>query len=173
MAISLYDATVACFLQTLSGVEGFMERGLTHCTENGIDPNELVDMRLTHDMLPFRYQIIFIAHQSKGAIEGVKNGLFSPGSEEPPLDYKDLQGLITGAQTYLKALTREEVEALQDKDVMFQFRDIKMPFTGAGFLLSFSLPNFHFHATTAYDILRVKGVPLSKRDYLGPLPVKT
>jgi hypothetical protein len=57
--------------------------------------------------------------------------------------------------------------------VAFQFRDFKMPFVAEGFLLSFSLPNFHFHATTAYDILRSKGVPLGKRDYLGKLRLKS
>jgi hypothetical protein len=57
--------------------------------------------------------------------------------------------------------------------VTFQFRDFKLPFTAENFLLSFSLPNFHFHATTAYDILRMKGVPLGKPDYMGQLRLKT
>ena len=65
------------------------------------------------------------------------------------------------------------MNALSGKDVTFQIRDFKMPFTSEGFLMSFSLPNFHFHATTAYDILRTKGVPLGKRDYLGALRMKT
>lgn len=172
MSISLYDATAASFIQTLTAVTNVLERGLAHCTENGIDPNEIVETRLAPDMLPFRFQIISVAHHSKGAIEGVKAGLFSPGVELPPLDYAGLQALVTDAQTYLKALSREEVDALQDKDTLFQFRDYKMPFTGEGFLLSFSIPNLHFHATTAYAILRMKGVPLGKRDYLGPLRLK-
>jgi hypothetical protein len=65
------------------------------------------------------------------------------------------------------------VNALEGQDVVFQFRDTKMPFVAEGFLLSFLLPNFHFHATTAYDILRSKGVPLGKRDYLGRLRLKS
>ena len=65
-----------------------------------------------------------------------------------------------------------DVNALEGKDVSFQFRDTKIPFVAENFLLSFSLPNFHFHATTAYDILRSKGVPLGKRDYMGKLRLK-
>jgi hypothetical protein len=65
------------------------------------------------------------------------------------------------------------VNAFEGKDVIFQIGDRKLPFTAEGFLLSFSLPNFHFHATTAYDILRSKGVKIGKRDYLGQMRMKS
>jgi uncharacterized protein len=169
MAISLYDSSVACFLQTLGGVEGFLGRGLAHCKEKNIDPNEIVETRLFPDMLPFRYQVLAVAGHSIGAIRGVKQGLFSPATEMPPLDYAGLQKVITDAREALQQFAPADVEALEGKDVLFQIRDIKMPFKAEGFLLSFSLPNFHFHATTAYDILRMKGVPLGKRDYMGKL----
>ena len=172
MATSLYDLSVACFLQTLGGVAGFLDRGLAHCQDNNIDPEEIVVTRLFPDMAPFRFQVLSVAHHSLGAIDGVKAGLFSPGTELPPLSYTELQTTIADAQAALKALTPDEVNALEGKDVAFQFRDMKMPFTAEGFLLSFSLPNLHFHATTAYDILRTRGVPLGKRDYMGPLRLK-
>ncbi len=72
-----------------------------------------------------------------------------------------------------RKLSRESVDALQGKDVVFQFGDRKMPFTAENFLLSFSLPNFYFHATTAYDMLRMKGVPIGKRDFMGMPRMKT
>jgi len=72
MAISLYDVSVRCFLQTLGAVAGFLERGHAHLTANGVDPNEFVETRLYPDMLPFRFQIISVAHHSLGAIEGAK-----------------------------------------------------------------------------------------------------
>jgi hypothetical protein len=131
MAISLYDLSVASFLQTLGGVEGFLQRGLDHCRDNNMDPSEIVETRLYGDMLPFRFQIVSVAHHSLGAIDALEGG-----------------------------------------EVVFQIRDFKMPFTAEGFLMSFSLPNFHFHATTAYDILRSKGVPLGKRDYMGQMRMK-
>ena len=171
MAISLYDASVACFLQTLGGVDGFLSRGLAHCNERNIDPNEIVETRLFSDMLPFRYQILAIASHSIGAMRGVKQGLFSPATEMPPLDYAGLQKVITDATEALQQLAPADVNALEGKDVLFQVRDIKLPFKAEGFLLSFSLPNFHFHATTAYDILRMKGVQIGKRDYMGKMRV--
>ena len=171
MAISLYDASVACFLQTLGGVDGFLSRGLAHCNERNIDPNEIVETRLFSDMLPFRYQILAVASHSIGAMRGVKQGLFSPATEMPPLDYAGLQKVITDATEALQQLAPADVNALEGKDVLFQVRDIKLPFKAEGFLLSFSLPNFHFHATTAYDILRMTGVQIGKRDSMGKMRV--
>ena len=68
MAISLYDVTVASYLQALGGVSGFLDRGLAHCRDNNIDPEEIVETRLYGDMLPFRFQIVSVAHHSAGAI---------------------------------------------------------------------------------------------------------
>jgi uncharacterized protein len=172
MATSLYDLSVASYLQTVGGVAGFLERGLDHCRENDIDPNTIVESRLFADMLPFRFQIWSVRHHSIGAIEGVTKGVFTPPPELPPLDYAGLQKVVADTRAALEKLTRTEVNALEGKDVVFQFRDFKMPFTAEGFLLSFSMPNFYFHATTAYDILRSKGVPLGKRDFMGSLRLK-
>ncbi|MGP0059725.1 MAG: DUF1993 family protein [Beijerinckiaceae bacterium] len=173
MAISLYDLSVVCFLQTLGGVAGFLDKGLAHCRDNNIDLNDIVETRLYPDMLPFRFQVLAVVHHSVDAIEGVRNGLFLPPSKIPPLDYAGLQNVVAEARKALQALTPADVNALEGRDMVFQFRDTKMPFVAEGFLLSFSLPNFHFHATTAYDILRSKGVPLGKRDYLGRLRLKS
>jgi hypothetical protein len=173
MATSLYDLSVANYLQTLGGVIGFLEKGRTHFTASAVDPNEIVETRLAPDMLPFRFQLVSVAHHSLGAIEGVKSGLFQPPPQAPAYDYRGLQKLVADARDALRKLTPAEVNALEGRDVVFQLRDFKMPFTAEGFLLSFSLPNFYFHATTAYDILRTKGVPLGKRDYMGQMRLKS
>jgi hypothetical protein len=172
MAISLYDLSVPGYLQTLGAVSGFMDRGLTFCKENDIDPASIVETRLFADMLPFSFQIQSVAHHSRGAIEGVKAGVFNPPPASPPLDYAGLQQLVADARRALEAVTPDEVNALEGRDVIFQLGEMKMPFTAEGFILSFSQPNFHFHATTAYDILRMKGVPLGKRHYMGKLRMK-
>ena len=88
--------------------------------------------------------------------------------------YKDvgLQGLVTQTIEALSAWTPEAVNALAGKDVSFALGERKLPFTAEGFLMSFSLPNFYFHAATAYDILRSNGVPLGKRDFMGRLNLK-
>lgn len=170
MALALYDITTA-FQQTVGAMAGVLDRGLAHCVDNNIDPQTIVDARLHPEMLPFAFQIASVASHSIGAIEGIKAGVYSP-STDFQMDYAGLQKKIAGARDALAKLTPAEVNALEGKDVTFQMRDFKLPFVAEGFLLSFSLPNLHFHATTAYDILRNKGVPLGKRDYLGQMRMK-
>src|SRR5215475_14082423 len=172
MVFSLYDATVANYLQILGAIGGFLEKSLTHFKEKGIDPAEIVEARLVPDMLPLRFQIVSVAHHSRGAIEAVKNGVFIPSGGKPDLGYAALQALVTEARNELSVLTPEIVNALAGRDVTFKLGDRALPFTTEGFLMSFSLPNFFFHATTAYDILRHKGAPLGKRDFVGKLKFK-
>ncbi len=173
MAISLYDLSVANYLQTLGAVVDFLEKGRAHCAANNVDLDEIVETRLFPDMLPFRFQLQSVAHHSLGAIEGVKKGVFQPPPAAPTYDYPALQKLVADAREALQKMTPADVNALEGKEVAFQIRDFKMPFTAEGFLLSFSLPNFYFHATTAYDILRMKGVPIGKRDYMGQMRLKS
>jgi uncharacterized protein len=172
MAFSLYDATVANYLQIIGAVSGLLEKSLTHFRENGIDTAEIVETRLAPDMLPFRFQIISVAHHSRGAMEAAKNGVFAPPSDKPELDYAGLQALVAEAKSELSALTPEAVNAFVGRDVTFKVGDRALPFTAEGFLMSFSLPNFFFHTTTAYDILRHKGAPLGKRDFIGRMKLK-
>jgi uncharacterized protein len=173
VSISLYDMTVPSYLQTITAVGGFLDKGLAFCKSNNTNPEEMVETRLAADMHPLRFQIVSVAHHSLGAIEGVMKGVFLPPGKTEPLDYQGLQKLIADTGDGLRRLSPEQVNALEGKHVDFQMRDRKVPFTAENFLLSFSLPNFYFHATTAYDILRSKAVPLGKRDFLGRLRIKT
>ncbi len=172
MAFSLYDATVANYLQILGAVAGFLDKSLTHFRDKGVDPAEIVDTRLFPDMLPFRFQIVSVARHSQGAIEAARTGVFVPPSGRPDLDYAALQALVAGARNDLSALTPEAVDAFVGRDITFTIGGRTLAFTAEGFLMSFSLPNFFFHATTAYDILRHKGAPLGKRDFIGRLNLK-
>ncbi|WP_421998931.1 DUF1993 domain-containing protein [Reyranella sp.] len=173
MAISLFDLSVANYLQTLGAVEGFLAKGLAHFQEAKADPDAVLGERLHADMLPFKFQVWATAHHSLGAINGVKEGVFGPPAPIPAtIDYAGLQKTVTEAREALQKVKPEEVDAVQGKDMTFQLPTMKIPFTAENFLLSFSLPNFYFHATTAYDILRNKGVPLGKRDFMGRLRLK-
>ena len=173
MSFSLYDATVANYLQILGAASSFLDKSLVHFKERGIDPAEIVETRLFPDMLPFRFQVVSLAHHSRGAMEAARNGAFVPPSGKKDLDYAGLQALVTAARDELAALSPDAVNALVGRDVMFKIGERTLPFTAEGFLMSFSLPNFFFHSTTAYDILRHKGAPLGKRDFMGRLNLKT
>jgi len=172
MAISLYDISVASYLQTLGAVSGFLAKGREHCAKNGIDLDQVVETRLVPDMLPFRFQLVSVAHHSLGAIKGIEAGVFGPPAGVPELDYAGLEKLVAEARSGLQQYKRETIDALEGKDVQFKIGEHGMPFVARDFVLSFSLPNFYFHATTAYDILRVKGAPLGKRDFIGMPRIK-
>ena len=171
MTISLYDATVTGFLRNLDAVSGFLEKGRTHCESSGIDLGEVVEMRLYPDMLPFRFQVLSVAHHSLGALRGVQAGVFRP-PQPAEEDYADLQRMVADAREGLQEMTPDTVNALAGDDLTFEARSFKLQFAAQDFLQTFSVPNFYFHATTAYDMLRMKGTPIGKMDFLGNLPMK-
>ncbi len=171
MAISLYDISVTNYLQVLGALTGVLDKGAEFAGAGGPALPEIVDTRLHPDMLPFRFQVVSACHHSLGAIRGIREGVFSPPPAMPELDYAGLQGLVADAISGLQAETREGVEALEGKAMKFKMGDFELPFTAENFVLSFSLPNFYFHATTTYDILRMAGVPLGKMDFLGRMRV--
>jgi hypothetical protein len=156
MATSLYDMSVASYLQILGSVSGILQKGADHARDAGLNLDDIVETQLRPDMLPFRFQVISVWHHSLGAVRGIQAGLFQPPPSLPDLDYAALQGLVTEAATELQALSPEEVNAMAGKDVLFKLTSMEIPFTAENFVLSFSLPNFYFHATTAYDILRMQ-----------------
>jgi hypothetical protein len=172
MAISLYDVSVPSYLQTLGAVSGFLDRGLSHCRDNDIDPEELVETRLFPDMQPFRFQIQSVVFHSIGAIEAIRLGVLRLPTDRPLHNYEELAAMIIETREALQKLTPSDINDREGADVIFEVRDTKRVFTTDGFLMSFSLPNFYFHATTAYDILRSKGVPLGKRNFMGTLRLK-
>jgi hypothetical protein len=118
------------------------------------------------------FKIVAIAHHSVGAIEGIRLGVFRSDFAPQPRSYAGLQKIASDAEMALKAFAPAEIDALAGKEVMCQSGERTLSFTAENFVLSFSLPHFHFHATTAYDILRANGVPLGKRDYMGPLRLR-
>ena len=169
---SLYDLCVPHYLQILGATEGFLAKAKQHFADNKVEANDVVDAKLAPDMLPFRFQIVAVAHHSAGALKGVKAGAFGPPSPSTA-DYAGLQKLVTEAREAVEKASASDLNACAGKDVIFSVGERKIPFTAEGFLQSFSLPNFFFHATTAYDILRSKGVPLGKRDFLGKMQIKS
>ncbi|WBH15634.1 DUF1993 domain-containing protein [Sphingomonas radiodurans] len=172
MTFSLFDAVVPSNLQILGVVDGLIDKAEAFAKERGMAPAELIDARLAPDMLPFGYQVKSVAEHSRGGIDGVRGGNFSPSMTPWPTDFAGLHEKISAATAALEAIDRVDFDALADKDTQFSMGEMKMPFTGAHFLLSFSQPNFYFHATTAYAILRAQGVKLGKRDFLGQLRMK-
>ena len=170
--MSLYAATIPVFQQILGSVRGLIGKAEAFCAESGLSPDAIIQARIAEDMFPFAYQVKSTVVHSAGALEGVRKGVFSPDLSEPPATFDALRAKIDEGLAALASLTAAEVDAFTGGDMRFEFRDFSLPFTAENFLYSFSLPNFHFHATTAYDILRMKGLPVGKRDYLGNMLIR-
>ncbi len=173
MPFSLYDITVPNFRQTLGAMAGLLDKAEAHCTAKSIAPGDLIEARLYEDMFPFSYQVKSTVVHSVGALEALAKGVFSPDLTPPPATFSDLRHKIAGALQALNAFTPADINAYEGKDMRFEFKDFKLPFTAENFLMSFSMPNFYFHATTAYGIMRHKGVVIGKRDFTGQLRLKT
>lgn len=173
MTFSLYDATVPVFVQMLQAVSHLLDKAQAWSSERQLNDREIIDSRLFPDMLPFSYQVKSTAVHSIGAIEGVRRGQFSPDMTEPPQSFPALKERVVRTLDALTALTPAEVNGFVGREMVFLFQDRRLEFTGAdAFLMRFSMPNFMFHATTAYDLLRMKGLEIGKRDYMGNLPLK-
>ncbi|MEH6518805.1 MAG: DUF1993 domain-containing protein [Halioglobus sp.] len=166
MSISLYDVTVASYRRIIKGSIAVLAKGEAHCQEQGIDPDTLMECRLVEDMLPLHYQVTSTAHHSLGALKALESGVFTPPPGIPGLNYAGLSRVLSEAEEGMAQLTPEVVNGLADGQLVFKLGDREIPYEATNFMLSFSVPNFYFHATTLYDILRQQGVPLGKLDYL-------
>lgn len=169
MTTSFYDLTVPTFLQTLRAVAGFLERAVQHCAETGGDPDELVHARLIEDMAPFHFQIEATWHHAVWGLETARTGGCAPPALVGPVPFSALQDMIHNAVKQLEAYRPDEVNRWAGRELDVQIGPRRLAFTSETLILSFSLPNFYFHAVTAYDLLRARGVPLGKRDYEGLL----
>lgn len=169
MTFSLHAATVPSFQQILGGVAGLLRTAERFCAEQHIAPADLIQARLAPDMFPFAFQVKQTVGHSIEAIQGVRRGTFTPDTSPPPDSFTGLAQQVNGAIEALAKIAPAEVDACVGRDMLFVFGERRLSFTAEDYLLSFAQPNFYFHATTAYDILRWKGVPLGKRDFIGKL----
>ncbi len=168
MALSLYDAFVPTCQQILGALIGVLEKGEAHAKEHGISEADMLGARLAEDMwnLPWHPRSCWM--HSAYALEQVKTGEFTPNFETIPDSWDSMRAQVQSALDDLQNVNADELEAIADNSVHFVLGGQRlMEFTVQDFLLSFSIPNVMFHATTAYDILRMKGVPLGKRDFMG------
>lgn len=163
MPISLYAAVVPSWIQILEAARLW----LVAAESAGLSDREIVDARLIEDMLPLSYQVKSMVVHSVGAIEGVRAGVFSPDASPLPGSVGALRERLADARTELERIEELEVDAFIGRAMRFQSDRHSVEFRAEDFLLSFSQPNFFFHATTAYDLLRMQGVSIGKADFLG------
>lgn len=170
MPITLYDAFVPSCQQILTGMAGLIDKAGAFAKDNGLTDSELIEAKLAEDMwsLPWHVRACWV--HSAYVIGLLPTGEFTPDFTELPKDWDGMRAMTTDAQNRLAAVTPDQLEEMAHKPIGFILGGKRlMELTGTNFLLSFSQPNFYFHATTFYDILRMKGLPLSKMEYMGPV----
>ena len=172
MALSLYAATIPTFLQILPSVGALCDKGAAWCAENDMPEAELLQARLAEDMWPFAAQVRAVWLHSADAVAGVQKGETGPDFSDPPADFATLRRGIDRAIASLAATSANTIDALVGQDTCFRFGERRLDFLVEDYLLSFALPNFCFHATTAYAILRNRGLDIGKREFLGALRLK-
>lgn len=166
MTTPIYKSTIGVMIRQAEALADIIAKGREHL---GADADAFINERLTDDMLPFSFQIRAVCNSAWGNIEAIRAGQAGPPPEMDISSYAQLEALLAETIANLKTVKPAELDSLLDKDLVFVLGDFKIPFKGLGFLNSFALPNFYFHVTTAYNLLRRKGVNLGKRDFLGAM----
>jgi len=169
MTISLYDAIIPSQLQIIASVRKLLDKAKAHCDETGLDTAEIIGASLIQDMAPFAYQVKCCREHSLSAFQAAKEGVYTPNTDTPVDNWEGLYAYLDEAVEGLNAISEEEMGALLGKPMEFRFKEMVIPFTAENFLLSFAQPNFYFHATTAYDLLRAAGLQIGKTDFLGAI----
>ena len=166
MTVSLYDASVPVFIRALGNLSHVIGKGAAHADAKKIDPTVLLGCRLYPDMFPLTRQVQIASDFAKGASARLA-GQEPPKFEDKEASFAELIARLDRTAEFLETLPREPFDGAATRSINFKAGGQPMALPGAAYLLSYALPNFYFHATTAYNILRHNGVELGKRDYLG------
>jgi hypothetical protein len=166
--MNLYDFTVPQLLRILGQVPRWLDKAKAHADQKKFDPSVLLTARLAPDQFPLLRQIQSISDNAKGTAARLA-GVQPPSFEDSEKTFEDLRARIDKTIAFLKSLSPEQFEGADERVITLPFMQGK-GIKGRDYLIGFALPNFYFHTTTAYAILRHNGVDLGKGDFLGPVP---
>jgi hypothetical protein len=166
MANPTYDLMTSIFSKMLPNLKAILSKAEADAQARKIDPQVFLQARLAPDMLPFTRQIQIATDQVKGAM-GRLAGAQVPTWEDNEKTFEELRARVDKASAYVKTFKPAQFEGAETRPVELKFPNATLNFVGKDYLLYFVLPNFYFHMTTAYAILRHNGVQLGKRDFVG------
>lgn len=164
MSLSMYELSVPVFLRGLGVLSGLMDKA----EAEGFDTAALMTARLAEDMRPFPDQIRMASFGPRGCVARLA-GIEWPKTADDEADFDQLRATIKLTTDFLNSITPEQLQGSETRAITLNVPGVELKFDGAGYLTSFAIPNFYFHVTTAYAILRNQGVQLGKRDFLGQL----
>jgi len=167
MAVSMYKISVPIFVQFLGALGAVLDKAAAHCEAKKIEPSALINMRLYPDMFPLLRQVRAATDHAVNATARLA-GVEPPGFANTETSFAELKERVAKAIDFVKGFSPAQIDGSEDKAIKITFPSgATREYTGQSLLLNTSLPNFYFHCTTAYDILRHCGVELGKRDFMG------
>lgn len=166
MSISLYEASIPQYLRMMRNLLSWLDKAEAHAKAQGADVADYLQARLAPDMHPLTRQIQMVSDGAKGAAARLA-GIEPPSMPDTETTLPELRERIAKTIAFVESVDRAAVDGSEDRAIELKFPNGSMSFTGRDFLFNFSLPNFLFHATIAYGLLRSQGVPLGKMDYLS------
>lgn len=165
MPIAMHQAAVPPVIRTLNALSAILDKAAAHCEARKIDPSVLLGYRLAPDMYPLARQIQIVTDQAKGMAARLA-GVEVPSYADTETTFDELKARVAKTVDFVQSIPAEAFEGSEDRQVTLKMRQ-EMTFNGRDYAFGFVLPNFYFHAATAYDILRHAGVELGKMDFMG------
>jgi hypothetical protein len=166
MSFSIYDASIPPMIRTLGNLSKFIDKAVQQAKQADTPLAGLLDARLAPDMHPFTRQIQIASDGAKGCAARLA-GIEPPAMPDTETSFPELQARIAKTVDFLKSIDAAKLAGAEDREIVLKFPSGEMKFSGRDFLTGFALPNFYFHVTTAYALLRHKGIQIGKMDYLG------
>lgn len=169
MPLSIHQASVPALQQILGSLSALIDKAAAHCEARKIDPAVVINYRLAPDMFAFGRQIQVATDNAKGLCARLA-GAEIPKYPDVEATFDELKARLAKTSDFIGSLPAAQFDGAETRAVTLKIGGQEVNFTGADYLFGFALPNFYFHASTAYDILRHAGVPIGKRDFLGAVP---
>ena len=168
MSITLYDVSVPVFTLSLSNLAAILDKAESHGTAKKVDPKVIPQARLIVDMLPLSAQMQIACDTAKGVAARLA-GVAVPKHEDTEATLAELKARVSKTLEFIKTIKPEQLQGAETREIVLQFPQTTLKFNGLSYLTNFALPNFFFHMTMAYALLRKNGIDLGKRDFLGPI----
>ncbi len=166
MSLTMYQASIPSFLRMLDNLSVILDKAAAHAEAKKIAPSIYINARLTPDMFPLSRQIQIATDMVKGCAARLA-GIEVPSYEDNETTFSDLQARIAKTKAFLESVSATQIDGSEDRQVKVKFGSRELSFLGQAYLFDFVIPNFHFHLTTTYAILRHHGVEIGKKDYTG------
>jgi hypothetical protein len=166
MSLTMYQASVPQFLRMLGNLASILEKAESWAAEKKIDPAVLLNMRLAPDMFPLKRQLQIATDSAKGCAARLA-GVDIPSYPDTEETFAELKARLQKTIDFLASFTPAQIDGSEDKAIVLNFPSMELKFSGRDYLFNFVQPNFYFHLTTAYAILRHNGLDVGKMDFIG------